>query len=259
MKPFETMCAEDSRLLSRQEPSQSRERQTGKDAKDGRDAKDANFGLGNCEEAEPVSQTENLKSMGRPPTPLTAGWANKSYVMQIWNDVMPPRRRRLHMLMLIWDASPGETRTRLSEMLGITRRQLSRWVAAYNRGGIDELIRPPRQRPGRRPKLSAQDFNSKVFPLVEGKRARGIPWTVAKIHQQLGAEHNIHVSVSTLRRRLAGSGFTPMPRPSKPKQQSAWDFPWPREYGTCLADFLEKSGKIFERDGKAFSLRSKTN
>jgi transposase len=180
--------------------------------------------------------------MARPPISLR-GLADKSYVMAIWNDVMPPKRRRLHALMLIWDAGPGETRTRLSEMLGISRRQLCRWITAFNRGGLEQLLYPPRRPLGRRRKISVEDFNNKVFPLVEAKALQGAPWSVPGVQKELAAEYNIHVRVGTLRRYLRGSGFKPTLRRPKPQQEAPWTLPWPKAYGTSLADYLEKTGQ----------------
>lgn len=179
--------------------------------------------------------------MPRPPIRLVEGWANRSYVMDIWNSVLPPRRMRLNMLLTFWDFGPDETRTRLSELLGISRRTLSRWVKMYNEGGIDGLIRPKRRRPGRKRKISGKDFNTKVIPLVADESGLQKPnWSVSEVQRQLAAQHQIHVSANTLRRSLRQSGYSPKPQQPKAPSQSAWTLPWPREYGVSLADYLRR-------------------
>jgi len=114
-------------------------------------------------------------------------------------------------------------------------------VAAYNRGGIEELVNTPRHPPGRKRRVSVQEYNGKIFPLVQNKENLGIPWTVVGVQKELAAGYNIHVSVSTLRRYLTGSGFRPSLRKPKLQEDAQWSLPWPEEYCRSLADYLAKT------------------
>lgn len=181
--------------------------------------------------------------MARPRIPLRAGWATKIDTTRIWNETDLRRRKRLNAIELIWDADSMFSRTRLAELAGVSRRQLHRWITAFNDGGLQELLYPHRRPLGRSRRISVTDFNRKVRPLVQAKETRGIPWSVKEVRQTLAAQFDLQVSARTLRRYLARSGFRPTPRPLKPKREEPWTYPWPRQYGRSLGDFLQKSGQ----------------
>jgi len=122
--------------------------------------------------------------MARPPISLR-GLPDKRYVMAIWNDVMPPRRRRLHALMLIWDAGSMFTRTRLAEFGGRQPASAIRWVAAYNRGGIEELLNPPRHPPAESATSASMISTIKFILCLPTKNNRGILGVCRRLQKEL--------------------------------------------------------------------------
>ena len=128
--------------------------------------------------------------------------------MQIWNDVLPPKRMRLLALMQIWDFGHTETRSRLAETLGISRRQLSRWVSAYNEGGIQGLIYAPRRRPGRKTKVKSSGRYLEIMAVIDrltegGERSS----SVAEVCRLLKEENVITIGRQALARFLRFKGM----------------------------------------------------
>jgi transposase len=194
-----------------------------------------------------------LDYMARPPIPLRAGWATMSDTSRIWNYTDPRRRKRLNAIELIWDFGSMFTRTHLAELAGISRRQLLRWIVAFNEGGLDQLLYPPRRPLGRKRKISVDDFNNKVHPFLTDKNERGIPWSVVSLQNELAESFNIHASISAILRCLGRTGFRPSSSRQRTNIDLQWALPWPQEYGTCLEDYLTRTGqarRVSDKEGR---------
>ena len=165
--------------------------------------------------------------MPRPPTPLVDGWEDKSDTTRLWDIVSRQRRRRLQAIELIWDWDGLETRTRMAELLCISRRQLCRWVRAFNEGGIDGLMFPQRQPPGRKHKMKGFDFDGEM-------RGRPLDWPadvpapeiliVAELRRVLRDEKVITVGYGTLAHYLRVKGIVLRQRKPDPRAQFPWRF-----------------------------------
>ncbi len=177
--------------------------------------------------------------MARPPTPLVKGWADKSDTTRLWNDFTRQRRRRLHALEMLWDWREEATRTWIAQIVGVSRRQLSRWIQAFNEGGLDGLMFPQRDRPGRKHKINSADFQEKVIPLAKQLAVGKVRLNVAELQRELASQHQIKISAGTLTSYLRRIEFI-HERPRTPKINRSWSKPWPQEYGNSLEEFLQR-------------------
>jgi len=127
--------------------------------------------------------------------------------MDMWNDVRPKKRRRLQALMLLLDFEGTMPRSRMAETLGITRKQLLRWVQMFNRGGLEGLIHTWR-RGGRPRKITNDEFVQWISPLLKrvGNSEEEIP-SVAAFYARLKASYPISFSYPTLARLLRRRGY----------------------------------------------------
>jgi len=102
----------------------------------------------------------------------------------------------------------------------ISERTLQRWVAAFNRYGIDGLL--DAERPGR-PKALESEQRSELHELVKHpERAGRAHWTGVRFHGHLREELGIEVSYRTVIRFLHEEGFrlkVPQPWPDRQDEE----------------------------------------
>ena len=134
--------------------------------------------------------------------------------------------RLLLRVQVIWLAKQGRTAPQISQMLGVSRRQLQHWVHQYNTRGLDGLV--DRRRGGNQRRLSdAQERQIQNYldqqaqdPHAGVRRAEDLR---AWIAQQFGKLYSLP-GLYNLLHRLGYSCLMPRPRHHKadPAAQEAF-------------------------------------
>ena len=116
------------------------------------------------------------------------------------------RRRRRAVDLLDRGYAPVDVARRL----GVDRRTVRRWKAAYHRHGIDGIAARPG--PGRPSKLDDGLRQQLVQLLLRGAQAAGYPtdlWTCPRVAGVIGRRFGVHYHVDHVGRLLHALGFSP--------------------------------------------------
>ena len=116
------------------------------------------------------------------------------------------RRRRRAMRLLDDGYAPVD----VARMVGVDRRSVRRWKAAYRRTGTAALAAKPAA--GRPPKLDARARRRLEQLLIRGAQAAGFPtdlWTCPRVAQAITAHFGVTYHVDHLGRLLRALGFSP--------------------------------------------------
>lgn len=121
-------------------------------------------------------------------------------------------RRRQRAIALLKE---GRAPVEVARLVGVDRRSVRRWHAAYRRQGAGGLAARPV--PGRPSKLSARQRAQLEVVLLRGARASGFEsdlWTCPRIAQVIGRRFGIGYHVDHIGRLLRSLGWTPQ-RPTR--------------------------------------------
>ena len=126
------------------------------------------------------------------------------------------RKRRLHMLVLFAQDNPP-TRQQVAEHLGVERKAIRRWLARYQRGGIEALLSD--ETPGRKP--GQRLLPSAVLERLQERLNTDDGFaSYVEAQQWLATEFDEHVNYTSLhgliRYRLKAK--LKAPRPEHPKK-----------------------------------------
>jgi transposase len=116
------------------------------------------------------------------------------------------RRRRRAIALLEEGLMPVEVARRV----GVDRRSVRRWKAAYRKRGEAALAAKPA--PGRPAKLSERDLRRLERQLLKGAHAAGFAsdlWTCPRVAQWIEERFGIEYHVRHVPRVLRGLGFSP--------------------------------------------------
>ena len=116
--------------------------------------------------------------------------------------------RRLHraVALLAEGHGPGE----VARMLGVDRRSVRRWKAAYHHQGAQALR--ARRASGRPPKLAPRHLQQVERVLLKGAKAAGFDtdlWTCPRIAQVMARRFGVRYHVDHLSRLLRALGWSP--------------------------------------------------
>ncbi len=110
----------------------------------------------------------------------------------------------------------GISQSEAARHFGVSRSWVSKLMARYRTAG-DAAFEPRSRRPHTSPTRVSDVVNDQIVNLREQLVADGLDAGPHTIQWHLGNEHDIDVSVSTIRRRLLDAGLiTPAPR-KRPK------------------------------------------
>lgn len=121
------------------------------------------------------------------------------------------RRRRRAIELLEQGLWPVEVATRI----GVDRRSVRRWRAAYKRKGSEALKAKPS--PGRPPKLTQDEKQKLEELLLEGAEAAGFNtdlWTCPRVAKVIGKRFGVRYHVDHIGRLLRSLGWSPQ-RPQR--------------------------------------------
>lgn len=128
----------------------------------------------------------------------------------------------------------------------VCARTLRLWIDLFNNNSIDGL--KARAIPGRPRKLSKQQFETKIVPLLQCPDTAGYHhWTVVKLHGYLIKNQTIDLSYSSLLRHMHENNYKRLfPRPMpEPRDKEQWR--------TQRSDFTEKlKGLIEDKNARIF-------
>jgi transposase len=144
--------------------------------------------------------------MPRPSNPINRSYATKHMLFEASFGNGSTRRTR--RLLAVFQAYDGIRRVDIANGLNVTPRTIRYWLRAWNLGGPDILLR--QAKPGRKRKLSREEFEAKVLPLIRtssGTVASG--WSLADIQRKAKKELGITIGYSALRRYFRWSGLRP--------------------------------------------------
>lgn len=116
-------------------------------------------------------------------------------------------RRRLRAVTLLDD---GYQPVEVARMIGVDRRSVRRWKAAYRDGGREALI--PLPAPGRPPKLDVHARAQLRKMLLKGAQGAGFPtdlWTCPRVAQVIHDRFGVRYHEDHIGRVLRSLGFTP--------------------------------------------------
>ena len=120
-------------------------------------------------------------------------------------EVLEQRRRRGMALL-----KEGCTPVEVARQMGVDRRSVRRWKAAYRKRG--EAGIQARPAPGRPPALDAKGKKRLVKILLKGAHAAGFPtdlWTCPRVAQVIWDRFGVDYHVDHVGRLLHGLGFSP--------------------------------------------------
>jgi transposase len=109
----------------------------------------------------------------------------------------------------------GRAPVEVARLVGVDRRSVRRWNAAYRVQGASGLAARPV--PGRPSKLSARQRGQLEVILVRGAAASGFEsdlWTCPRVAQVIGRRFGVHYHVDHIGRLLRSLGWTPQ-RPTR--------------------------------------------
>ena len=116
------------------------------------------------------------------------------------------KRRRRAVALLAKGLQPVE----VAHQLGVDRRSVRRWKAAYRKRG--EVALKARPAPGRPCRLAAKAQQRLVRLLLKGARAAGFAtdlWTCPRVARLIQERFGVRYHVDHLGRLLHGLGFSP--------------------------------------------------
>src|SRR6266702_1695873 len=73
----------------------------------------------------------------------------------------------------------GATLQQAADMAGVNKRTVWRWLKTWNAHGPDALT--ARKKGGRKPKMSRQDFDSKLLPLIMENGHEKSEWSLSEV------------------------------------------------------------------------------
>lgn len=141
-------------------------------------------------------------------------------------------RRRLRAVGLL---NRGHPPVDVARMVGVDRRSVRRWKAAYRVRGAAALKAQPA--PGRPPKLDAKAKARLERALLRGARAAGFPtdlWTCPRVADLIESLFGVSYHVDHIGRVLRSLGWTPQKPPRRAIERDeariqGWiQHPWPR-------------------------------
>jgi transposase len=116
-------------------------------------------------------------------------------------------KRRLKAIKLLGKGlGPGE----IAGKLGVDRRSVHRWLAAYHDHGVEGLAPVPA--PGRPPKLSVKDRTKLSAMLLQGATTFGYPtylWTGPRVVDLIRRRFRVSYHANHIGRLLHSLGFSP--------------------------------------------------
>ena len=121
-------------------------------------------------------------------------------------------RRRQRAIALLQE---GRAPVEVARLVGVDRRSVRRWHAAYRKQGARGLAARPA--PGRPAKLSARQRRQLERMLLRGAAASGFEsdlWTCPRVAQVIRRRFGIGYHVDHIGRLLRSLGFTPQ-RPTR--------------------------------------------
>lgn len=126
--------------------------------------------------------------------------------------------------------------TEVAAEFGISRRQLTRLIAAYRQGGLDAL-QPRSRRPLSNPKATPMEVRERVIELRRRLIADGLDAGPETIRWHLGQEGLRVLSTSTIRRILRQAGLV-TPQPHKRPRSSYIRFQAAQPNEMWQSDFM---------------------
>ena len=121
------------------------------------------------------------------------------------------RRRRKALELLGQGYQPVE----VANKVGVDRRSVRRWKAAYRKNGMQAIQAKPA--PGRPPKLDARARKKLERLLIKGAKASGFPtdlWTCPRVARFIKRHFGVDYHVDHIGRLLHSLGFSPQ-RPQR--------------------------------------------
>lgn len=116
-------------------------------------------------------------------------------------------RRRARAIALLQD---GRAPVEVARLVGVDRRSVRRWHAAYRQAGLSGLAARPV--PGRPSKLTARQREQLETLLVRGADASGFEsdlWTCPRVAHVIARRFGIRYHVDHIGRLLRSLGWTP--------------------------------------------------
>jgi transposase len=129
------------------------------------------------------------------------------YVMRPVGTPDELERRRLRAVALLTQGRPP---FEVARMIGVDRRSVRRWKAAYGRKGRSALEARPAC--GRPPKLPAAQTHRLERELLRGAKATGFPtdlWTCPRVARLIERRFRVHYHVDHIGRLLHSLGWSP--------------------------------------------------
>jgi len=127
--------------------------------------------------------------------------------MRPYGDARTLEQRRLRAIQLSGDGfGPGE----IAAQLGVDRRSVHRWLAAYRDHGVEALASRPV--PGRPSKLSPRNRDKLTIMLLDGATAFGYPtdlWTSTRVADLIRRRLRVTYHAHHVSRLLRSLGFSP--------------------------------------------------
>lgn len=148
-----------------------------------------------------------------------------------WTSHELERRRCL----AVERANDGYTHEEIAEFLGVSTRSVRRWIAAYRRGGFDNLTAQPR--PGRPPKLNVKQTETVLSWFQRSPTAFGFRtelWTAQRVTQLIQKQFGVSFNHRYICDWLSGRNITPQKPRRRPRERDqaridAWiATDWPR-------------------------------
>lgn len=116
-------------------------------------------------------------------------------------------RRRLRAIALLQE---GLQPVEVAERIGVDRRSVRRWNAAFRKQGEKGIC--AKLAPGRPPKLDLKQRRALERGLLKGARAAGFPtslWTCPRVEQFIENRFGVSYHVDHVGRLLRSLGWTP--------------------------------------------------
>ncbi len=116
-------------------------------------------------------------------------------------------RRRQRAIELL---KQGHGPTAIAQRLGVDRRSVRRWKAAYRRGRLAGIAARPA--PGRPPRIGEKDQTKLQRLLLKGACAAGFPtelWTCGRVVELIEQRFGVSYHVDHVGRLLHALGFSP--------------------------------------------------
>ena len=117
------------------------------------------------------------------------------------------QRRRERAVKLL---RQGQAPVEVAHLVGVDRRSVRRWRAAFEQGGAESLRARPT--PGRPSKLTAEQKQELEQALLEGAQAAGFPtdlWTCRRVGELIRLRFGVRYHVTHMARLLRSLGWSP--------------------------------------------------